>query len=79
VGIADVSCILNFLFGRGAPPECLDAADSDGTEEVDLADALRTIWWLFGGGAEPPAPGPRDCGPDPAGDGLPPCSQRACR
>ena len=76
VDIADTIWLVNFLFRNGATPPCLDAADVNDNELVELSDALFLLAYFFGGPAvqhgfpsiPPPAPFP-DCGKDPSGDG----------
>jgi len=43
---------------------CSDAADSNDSGALDLADAIYVFNYLFVGGALPPAPG-LSCGVDP--------------
>lgn len=77
VDIGDVIHILSYLFGTGAPPLCLDAADINddaylGNESpINLADPVYLLDFLFGDGPTIPAPFkatsvgiPRDCGHD---------------
>jgi hypothetical protein len=49
---------------------CLDAADTNDDGLVNLTDALYILYYLFRGGAVPPAPGPDDPGPDVGGASL---------
>ncbi len=64
VNVADGVTILNFLFLMGALG-CIDAADSNDSGALDLADAIYVFTYLFVGGAPPPAPG-LSCGVDPS-------------
>jgi hypothetical protein len=81
VDIADPVHTLQWLFGGGEAPPCLDAAESDDSGRIELTDAIVTLSWLFGGGpAVPRAPFP-ECGADPTEDQLgcerfPPCEGR---
>jgi hypothetical protein len=88
-GVADISDaqrILSYLFQGGLTPPCLDAADTNDDGLVNIADASFLLSFLFGTCANPPcppppAPGPFNCGREPAGseaDGItcveyPPC------
>jgi hypothetical protein len=65
--LADAVYTLNHLFRGGPEPNCLEAADSDDNGAVNLTDPVRLLNHLFQGGPAPPAPGPIDCGEDPAG------------
>ena len=55
----------------------MDAADTDDNGSVDLSDAIRVLNFLFLGGAQPLAPGPAACGPDPGDDALADCVYEA--
>ena len=69
--VTDALYLLDWSFGGGPAPECLDAADFDDSGDVNsLIDALLLLVWTFASGAESPAPGPLVCGPDPTDDGL---------
>jgi hypothetical protein len=48
---------------------CLDAADANDDESIDIADPVYTLNLLHGMGPPPPPPFP-ECGPDPTGNGL---------
>ena len=68
-GTLDISDALYFLFwqfaGAGVP-SCLEAADADGNGVHEVTDVIFILMYLFLGGELPPAPGPGDCGLDPA-------------
>ena len=65
---------LKWLF-LGAPgPVCMEAANSNGTTQVNIADPIYFLNWLLLGGPPPPAPFPA-CGFAPAPLG---CAQSAC-
>jgi hypothetical protein len=81
INIADAIQSINFLFGGGAVPTCLDAADVNNDARlgdphpIDLADAIFLLQFLFGNGTPPPEPFgsfpprfPLDCGVDPEVD-----------
>ena len=70
VDIGDAICSLDFLFGSGSAPSCLDALDANDDELLNIADPIFLLGFLFSMGQEPPAPGPDVCGPDPVGVGL---------
>ena len=44
---------LNFLFGGGEDPPCLEACDTNADGSVNLADMVQTLNFLFGGGVPP--------------------------
>ena len=55
-GDVDMNCVreisdpirtLNYLFGGTPEPPCLDACDSDDNGQVELADVVFTLDWLF--------------------------------
>jgi hypothetical protein len=69
VDIADAINTLDYLFGDGPEPGCLDAVDANDDGVTDIADAIYTLGYLFGGDAQPPAPFP-GCGSDPTADRL---------
>ena len=76
--MADALFTLTHLFLGGSEPACLDAADGDDSGVLDLADPIITLVYLFLGTERPPAPGPREAGPDPSEDGLKPCVAPDC-
>jgi len=61
------------MFAGGAVPNCLKACDFDDAGNVNLADAINLLNFLFLPGQTPPAMPFPDPGPDPTPDGLP-CS-----
>jgi hypothetical protein len=69
VNVTDAIQVLDFLFRSGAPPACMDAADSNDDGGVDISDPISVLFYLFRGGITPPAPFPGP-GLDPTGDGL---------
>jgi hypothetical protein len=65
---------LKWLF-LGAPgPVCMEAANSNGTTQVNIADPIYFLNWLLLGGPAPPAPFPA-CAFAPAPLG---CAESAC-
>ena len=71
--------LLAFLFAGNQALPCLDAADTDDSGKLDIADAIWTFNWLFAGDAAPADPGPDDCGNDPtANDSLDCAAFGAC-
>ncbi len=71
VNIADMIYMLNRLFGDGAAPTCLEAAELNGDNAFNIADAIFGLNRLFGDGP-PPIDGAGaegiDCGADPNPD-----------
>ncbi len=67
VQLTDAVGLLNYLFGGGTKPPCLEAADADDSGTVQLTDAVLILNYLFSGADDPAAPGPTECGPDPDG------------
>lgn len=65
--LTDAIRILNFLFGEGEEPACLEAADADDNGSIQLTDAIRILSWSFLGTGVLPPPGPpgAPCGGDP--------------
>jgi len=70
VALSDAVSLLNFSYGGGEEPGCIDAADVDDNAVIDVTDALYLCSWVFLGGAKPPHPGPAVCGTDPSADTL---------
>lgn len=79
----DAIVILIYLFvsSSASPvPDCLDAADTNDDESLDISDAVLLLTWLNVGGAPPPPPTASagfspytiasSCGPDPSGTAL---------
>jgi hypothetical protein len=84
-GITDLSDgvdLLLFLFADGSTPSCLDSADANADLEVDIADPVYVLGYLFLGGPIPPPPGParpgEPCGKVAAGPGLGCEDYRSC-
>src|SRR5688572_1800148 len=69
VSISDALMSRRFLFNGELTPPCLQAADVDDNDTVDVTDVVRFINALFLGGPEPPAPFPQ-IGPDPTPSGA---------
>ncbi|MFH1688343.1 MAG: S8 family serine peptidase [bacterium] len=60
--IADLVYLVNYMFGGGEEPPCMEEADVDGNGQgPDIADLVYLINYMFGGG---PAP-------VPCGEGVP--------
>ncbi len=69
IGISDAIFLLQWTFGDGAEPPCVDAADVDGDNHAGtIGDAIYLLSWHFVDGPAPPAPGPESCGFDPGND-----------
>jgi hypothetical protein len=70
VSLADAHYIEKFLFLGGSPPECLQAADVDASDRMNITDGIRIVNYLLLGGQAPPAPFPAP-GPGPEESSLP--------
>lgn len=74
--VSDPIAILQHLFVGGQDLRCLDAADVDDSDTLEITDALRVLLYLFQGGPAPEAPYPdpgtdEPCnGGDDDGDGI---------
>jgi hypothetical protein len=55
------------LLFNSTPVSCQDAADANDDGNLDIADAVAALSFLFGGGT---LPEPINCGEDPTIDGL---------
>jgi hypothetical protein len=66
VNIADVQCLLNWLFLGGGAPGCQDAMNFNGDARLNIADGISGLNYLFLGGM-PPAAGV-GCQPYPSCD-----------
>ncbi len=67
--LADAIYTLSFLFRFGSSGPCLDACDTNDDGQVDLADVVRTLHYLFLDGPPPSGPYP-ECSDDLTLDGL---------
>jgi len=67
--ITDAVFVLNFLFGSGEDPTCMDTADINDDGSVNITDGVYVLNFLFASGSDPLSPFP-DCGPDPTDDVL---------
>lgn len=77
-GLVDSLFLLQFQFGGGTTPPCLEAADVDGNGMVNgLVDALYALNHQFGGGPQPPAPYP-SCAADPDPSTSVGCATPSC-
>jgi fibronectin type III domain protein len=65
LNLADVVMDLSYLYAGGARPGCLAAANANGSEGVDISDAIFLLWFLFEVGPAPVPPFPA-CGLDPS-------------
>lgn len=63
INISDPSFILVFLFKGGSAPTCMDAADVDDNEVINITDAVNVFRYLFLAGPPPPEPF-SECGRD---------------
>jgi hypothetical protein len=71
VDLSDPQFILSYLFSGGSEPPCLDAADANDNAVINISDVQFILNWLFGTCGfppcpAPPAPGPFNCGREPA-------------
>jgi len=54
--IADLVYLVNYMFGGGPPPPCMDEADVDGNGSgPDIADLVYLVAYMFQGGPAPAA------------------------
>lgn len=53
VNIADLTYLVAYLFGGGAPPPCTEEADVNCSGAINIADLTYIVAYLFGGGATP--------------------------
>ncbi|MCX5654593.1 MAG: hypothetical protein NTY65_08115 [Planctomycetota bacterium] len=61
LNIADAIFVLEYLFAKGTPPPCADAANANADRRIDVADAVRILDRLFGARTPLPQPFP-GCG-----------------
>ena len=54
IDITDLTYMVDWLFGGGPPPPCLEEADVDANGSADIADLTFIVDYLFGGGPAPP-------------------------
>ena len=71
--LSDAVQILNFLFGGGPDPTCLDAADVTDDGLINISDASFALNFLFLAGPYPLPPYPVP-GLDPTPDDIPDCT-----
>ncbi len=64
IDITDAQIILNWLFLAGRRPECFAGADVNDSREINIADPIYELNFLFNGGQPPPRPFP-ECGEAP--------------
>ena len=72
VDLADSATMLANQF-NGLDILCPDACDSNDDGQLNMADSVYLLNWLFKFGPVPSAPGPFDDGADPTEDNLPAC------
>ncbi|MGA1203201.1 MAG: dockerin type I repeat-containing protein [Planctomycetota bacterium] len=58
LNLVDAIFMLDYVFGGGAAPECLDAVDANDDGILDLSDPVFLLEYLFGGGNPLPLPFP---------------------
>jgi hypothetical protein len=56
---------LHYMFKRGTAP-CVEATNVNDDRGINTSDAVFLLRFLFSSGPAPLAPGPTDCGRDPA-------------
>ncbi len=54
--VLDLTYLVDYLFGGGAAPPVLDAANIDGIGGIDIIDLTYLVDYLFAGGPEPICP-----------------------
>ena len=69
IDLADPIFALDYLFGGGATPFCLDAVDTNDDGQLDIGDGIYLLNFLFMAGTEPPPPF-TEAGLDPTADGI---------
>ncbi|MFH1373268.1 MAG: C25 family cysteine peptidase [bacterium] len=55
IDVADLTCLIAFMFQGGTSPPCPAEGDVDGTGNIDVADVTFLVSYLFQGGTAPPA------------------------
>ena len=53
VDIADIVYLVNYSFGGGQAPPCLEEADVNGDQSLDISDMVYMVNYSFGGGPAP--------------------------
>jgi hypothetical protein len=69
VDLSDAVATLLYLFSGGGTPPCLDAADVDDSNRIEITDAVFLLGALFLGTKTIPEPYP-ECGTDSTQDSL---------
>ncbi|MFN0057133.1 MAG: immunoglobulin domain-containing protein [Planctomycetota bacterium] len=77
VNIADAIFSLNYQFGSGAVPSCLDSADINDDALINIGDVVYLLAWQFNDGPDPLPPFGA-CGSDPSADTFDCASYDAC-
>ncbi|MFN0059929.1 MAG: hypothetical protein ACKVX7_15840 [Planctomycetota bacterium] len=70
LSISSAVFLLVYLLAGGATPTCLDACDSNDDGNLNLADPLYSLMYMFVPGSPPPVSPFPSCGLDPSPDGL---------
>ena len=57
VDVTDLVFMVNYMFGGGTEPVCLEEANIDGSEDdvIDVTDLVYMVNYMFGGGVAPPS------------------------
>lgn len=63
--MTDAINLLGWLFLGGEEPLCMDAANANGSSDVNIADPVYILQFLYAGGPPPPYPFP-ECGATPS-------------
>jgi len=74
VNIADPIYTLNAMFVGGPLPRCVEAADANDSRDLNIADPVRLLMYLFASSEPLPGPGP-SCGLDPDPEGSLGCAE----
>jgi hypothetical protein len=53
VDISDLTYYVDYLFGGGPGPVCMEEFDNDGNCTLDISDLTYFVEYLFGGGTTP--------------------------
>ena len=53
IDITDLTYLVDYFFGGGPPPPCLEEADVNGDGSVDITDLTYLVDYMFGGGPGP--------------------------
>lgn len=56
IDISDLTYLVAFMFGGGAPPPCMEEGNTNGSVDglIDISDLTYLVAFMFGGGPPPP-------------------------